>query len=439
MSRDDVLALVRGERALVLGASVSGLAAARALEALGATVVLADDSDEVRNRLRIRGYRVVRPEDVAGSRFALSVVSPGIRPARVAALGLKGPIVGELELGYRLTTTPITAVTGTNGKSTVATLTAAMLGSGVRAVGNLGTALCDVATEPLSRLVVEVSSFQLVWTETFRAPVAGVLNITPNHLDYHGSFDAYRDAKGLLVARLRPGDTYVRLLDDPVLDAIAVPFGVEVRTFGLGRGADYRVDEGVLIGPEGRALCAVDELARRAEHEVLNVLAAWALAEASGANLDEARRAALAFRGLPHRLELVAERDGVRYVDDSKATTPEAAVAAIRSYPRVVLIAGGRTKGTGFELLRSVAERLEGLIAIGEAAPLVVSALADLVPTVYRADSMAEAVSLASAVARPGSVVLLAPGATSWDWYEDFAARGDDFARCVRELGGHRE
>jgi len=431
------LEAIAGGRVLVVGASVSGRAAARLLVRHGATVTLIDDAPRVREEARVDGVQVRTPGEIAGARFDLVVVSPGVRPERVAALGVSaGEVIGELELGYRSTSTPITAITGTNGKSTVTALVAEMLGEGTRACGNLGTALCDVAEEPAVRLVVEASSFQLAWSTTFHGRVASILNITPNHLDYHGSFEAYRDAKAVLVRRAGPGDVLVLPAGDPVVNGIPRPAGVEVRTFATRRPADYRVDAGRLLGPGDAELAVVTELPRRAEHEVSNVLAAWALAEASGGDPVAIRRAALAFRGLPHRRELVATVDGVAFVNDSKATTAEAAAASVRAYERVVLIAGGRTKGTTFRALREVVPRLVGIVAIGEGAPQVLDDLADLVPRAVAAGSMEEAVRIAGTWARPGDTVLLAPAATSWDWYASFEARGDDFRRLVHELWG---
>jgi UDP-N-acetylmuramoylalanine--D-glutamate ligase len=441
VSEQELRARVANQRCLVVGASVSGRAAARVLGSLGAQVVLADDAPARRRELAAEAVEVLPLDDVARQAFALVVVSPGVRPERVRALELKGEVIGELELGYLLASAPITAITGTNGKSTVTTLTAAMLGEGALAAGNLGTPLSEVAREPVRRFVVEASSFQLLWSERFHAEVAGVLNLTPNHLDYHGSFDAYRAAKARLVERLAPGDVLVVPAHDDAVAAIPVPNGVEVRTFAVHGDADYWLSDGVLLGPGGRVLCHVDELARPWEHEIANVLAAWALAEASGGTLASARVAALAFRGLPHRLQVVLrDREGVLWVDDSKATTPEATLAALGVAERVVLLAGGRTKGTDFRALRAGAARLRGVVAIGEAAAAVEADLADVVPWLERAGSMEEAVRLAAERAEPGDVVLLAPGATSWDWYRDYAERGDDFARWVRALreGGER-
>ncbi|ACU54178.1 UDP-N-acetylmuramoylalanine/D-glutamate ligase [Acidimicrobium ferrooxidans DSM 10331] len=436
MSADALRAQVAGGRVLVLGASVSGLAAERVLRSLGAEVIVADDARALRDKARSEGRELVDPDAIVGARFDLVVVSPGIRTERVERLGLDGPVIGELELGYLLAAAPITAVTGTNGKSTVTTLTASMLGDGAVAAGNLGTPLSAVADSGARRLVVEVSSFQLVWAPTFRASVATVLNLTPNHLDYHGSFEAYRAAKARLIERLAPGDVAVWPVGEGAVDAIAIPRGVEVRTFSAtARDADYRVEHGALVGPDGRTLVRVEELGRRAPHDVANMLAAWALAEASGAELERARRVAREFRGLAHRLQVVAVRGGLTYVDDSKATTPEAAVAAVRSFDRVVLIAGGRTKGTGFERLRDVAERIAGVVAIGESAHRVVADLGDAVPWIVEANSMDEAVAVASERALPGTVVLLAPAATSWDWYRSFEERGEDFVRAVAALG----
>jgi len=205
-------------------------------------------------------------------------------------------------------------------------------------------------------------------------------------------------------------------------------------TFGLRRG-DYTLRDGALVGPGGERLVRVEELPRSRPPDLVDALCATAAAMAAGGDADGCRRALLEFDGLPHRVELVGEAKGVRYYDDSKATTPGAVLAALEGFDRVVLIAGGRNKGLDLSALSPAASKLRGVVAIGEAARDVAAALA-AAPVVEVAGSMSAAVGTAAAMARPGDVVLLSPACASFDWYRSYAERGDDFARCVRSLTG---
>lgn len=367
------------------------------------------------------------------------VVSPGV-PAghRVFHLGDGVRLVGEVELAWRRSRSTMVAVTGTNGKTTVTTLIAAMLvASGVRAVaaGNIGAPLIDAVAGDAEVIVAEVSSFQLALTETFRPAVAAWVNFSEDHLDWHATLDAYRAAKARVWANSGPGDVAVANAEDPaVLTAsrTASDRGATVVTFGLSRG-DYTVDEDLLVGPGGVVLAAVGELPRSLPHDLANALCAAAASLAVGATPEGCRRALGAFRGLPHRVELVGEASGVRFYDDSKATTPGAVLAALDGFSSAVLIAGGRNKGLDLSVLRGAAGRLRGVVAIGEAAAEVSAAFAGAC-TVAEAPSMADAVRQAAAMARTGDAVVLSPACASFDWYSSYGARGDDFARCVRDL-----
>ncbi len=434
-------------RVLVYGLGVSGGAAARHLVGEGRAVVAADDAPGERARALASelGIELVEAPDRRrleglASEVDEIVVSPGV-PAGHPVFRLGGGVrlVGEVELAWRRTRAKMVAVTGTNGKTTVTTLVASMLvASGVRAVaaGNIGAPLLDAVDGDAEVVVAEVSSFQLALTDTFRPAVAAWVNFSEDHLDWHGTLDAYREAKARVWANSGPGDVVVANAEDPVvLGEAAGPGGrgASVVTFGLA-GGDYRVEKGHLVGPGGSVLAAVEELPRALPHDLTNGLCAAAAALAAGARPEGCRVALRAFRGLPHRVELVGEARGVRFYDDSKATTPGAVLAALGGFRSAVLIAGGRNKGLDLSVLRSAAPHLRAVVAIGEAASEVVAAFTGAC-AVVEAGSMADAVDRAAGLARDGDAVVLSPACASFDWYTSYGARGDDFARCVAALG----
>ena len=327
------------------------------------------------------------------------------------------------------------AITGTNGKTTVTMMvTDALTRSGLatEAVGNteipLVTAIEDPAVEVF---VVEASSFRLAHSGSFRPRVATWLNFAPDHLDAHATLADYEAAKAAIWADLAEGGVAIANADDPVVirhlppDRAIERFSVEDRT------AEWHVADGSLIGPDG-PLMAIEELARSQPHDVQNAVAVAATATAAGARPEAIAAALREFRGLPHRLELVGEWDGVRWFNDSKATVPQATEAAVGGFASVVLIAGGRNKGLALDGLARLAPPVHHVVAIGEAADEVAAAFGPSVP-VTRADSMLEAVQAAQAAAEPGDAVLLSPGCTSFDWYASYGDRGTDFARLVRQ------
>ena len=436
-----------GRRVVVLGLAVTGAAVARELQAQGMTVVAVDDrpDDALRQRAADLGVELVEapsPDELArlAGDAGLMVVSPGV-PAGHPVFALKGrvPVISEVELAGTMARAPIVAVTGTNGKTTVTTLVAAMLeASGRRALaaGNIGLPLVEAARRDVDVLVAEVSSFQLQLTSTFRPRVAVWLNLAEDHLDWHPTMQHYVEAKTRVWANQSGDDLAVANADDPVVWAAAA--NAPARVVGFSTGAEtsgYCVVDGELRTPEAEKIAALAELARALPHDLANALAASAAALGAGATLEGCRRALVSFRGLPHRVERVGEAGGVRFYDDSKATTPSAVLAALAGFDSVVLIAGGRNKGLDLGALRAGADRLRAVVAIGEAAPEVESAFAGAVP-VQRAASMAEAVSAAAERARPGDAVLLSPGCASFDWYRSYAERGEAFASAVAALGG---
>jgi UDP-N-acetylmuramoylalanine--D-glutamate ligase len=333
-------------------------------------------------------------------------------------------------------------VTGTNGKTTVTTLVDAMLGAtGIESVaaGNIGRPLLDAAGDDVAVVVAEVSSFQLAFTtDAFAPDVAVLLNVAEDHLDWHGSADAYAAAKAELFRHQGRDGLLVVSRDDPVATRLATTAPGRVVTFGVGAfgtgtpttGGEYGVVGHELVGPGG-VLGPVPSSG--APHDTANALAAAAAALAVGADVDGVARALAGFGGLAHRVQLVGERSGVRYYDDSKATNPHATSGALAGFEHAVLIAGGRNKGLDLTVLRAHAPKLRAVVAIGEAAREVEDAFRGAVPVVG-AGSMREAVVAASTYARSGDAVLLSPACASFDWYESYAARGDDFAREVAAL-----
>lgn len=434
-----------GELALVVGMGRSGEAVAGHLLAHGWRVIAVDDAPGPagRERAQALGVELVeRPDGDALWRLVgdadLVATSPGIpvrHPVFRAAAEQNVPVLGEIELAWRDLDRPVVAVTGTNGKTTVTTVIARMLvESGVSAIaaGNIGLPLTSAVGRDADIVVVEVSSFQLQFVDGFRPAVAVWLNLAADHLDWHPDVDSYVAAKARIWERQKPDDLAVVNADDPVVMAAAALAPGRVVTFGLGPGADWSVVDGWLRGPIG-VLMGVAELPRSQPHDIANALAAAAAASAVGATLQGMRTALMGFEGLPHRLELVAEADGIRWYDDSKATNPHAAATAVAGFPSVVLIAGGRNKGLDLSALAAVAAHIRAVIAIGDAAAEVSAAFAG-VRSVREASSMDEAVRLAAAAAAPGDAVLLSPGCASFDWYHSYAQRGDDFARSVRSL-----
>jgi UDP-N-acetylmuramoylalanine--D-glutamate ligase len=331
-------------------------------------------------------------------------------------------------------------ITGTDGKTTVTTLATAMVNaSGKRGVdaGNTDLPLVSALDSDAEVFVIEATSFRLRWLTRFRSKSATWLNLAPDHLDWHGDVDRYVAAKARVFEFQRADDVAIGFADDPiVMDALRSARARHV-TFGRdGTPADYFERDGILHGPRG-PIVAVDELWRSFPHDRTNALAAAAtVLEAGVATIDGVRSALREFRGIAHRIMVVAEVDGVRYYDDSKATTPHAAVTAIRGFDSVVLIAGGRNKALDLSTMAIEPGRMRAVVAIGDSAPDVVRAFTGICPVTI-ATSMDEAVHAARDAARPGDSVLLSPGCASFDWYRNYGERGDDFARAARELAEH--
>jgi UDP-N-acetylmuramoylalanine--D-glutamate ligase len=442
-------------RVLVIGLGATGDAAvAWAMAAQHEVVVLEDQpgGDAYRERARravASGAELLEtpaPELVAARASAVDLVipSPGVRPdhpAIVAATVAGVPVRSEVDVAVerlRARTAPpcLVAVTGTNGKTTVTTMIAAMCEeAGLRstAVGNIGRPIIDATEDDADVVVAEVSTFQLEFTtDAFVPDIAVLLNVAQDHIDWHDTVEDYAAAKARVFAHQGAGDVLIVNHDDPVAWDLAQSARAQVvpYTRGAPEPGGYGVADGVLVGPEGD-LAAVPSSG--AAHDIDNGLAAAAAALRAGADVPAVARTLAGWTGLPHRVQFVADVDGVHYVDDSKATNGHAAASALEGFESVVLIAGGRDRSRDLGLLRKFAPRLRGVVAIGEATETVEAVFEGLVP-VERALSMRRAVRTAASRAQRGDTVLLSPGCASLDWYESYAARGDDFAREVALL-----
>jgi UDP-N-acetylmuramoylalanine--D-glutamate ligase len=442
-------------RVLVVGLGATGEAVVADARTHGDDVVVIED-DAQGDVYRSRAERAVaagaelveRPStDAASARAAgvdLVVPSPGVRPDHPAIAGATAAGVAvrsEVDLAVerlraRVPAPRLVAVTGTNGKTTVTTMIAAMCTeAGLRsvAVGNIGPPILAATGADADVVVAEVSTFQLEFTtDAFVPDVAVLLNVAQDHIDWHDTVEAYAAAKARVFAHQRADGVLVANADDAVTTRLArsAPGRVVWYTTSEPAPDGYGVSDGLLVGPAGAIAPAPRT---RSAHDVGNALAAAAASLEVGADAPAISRALTAWTGLPHRVQPVAVVGGVEYVDDSKATNGHAAASALEGFEHVVLIAGGRDRSRDLGLLRGYAPKLRAVVAIGEAAPTVAALFDGLVP-VSRASSMHEAVRSAAAEATGGDTVLLSPGCASLDWYENYAARGDDFAREVAQL-----
>jgi UDP-N-acetylmuramoylalanine--D-glutamate ligase len=444
-----------GKDVVVVGLARSGVAAAELVARRGARVVVTDGKPEgelTEEALKLRGQGMRL--EAGGHRLAtfeeadLVVVSPGVpwNLRELDAARAKGAeVIGELELGYRLLQGRVLAVTGTKGKSTTTAALGAMLreaGGDVRVGGNIGTALSglvDGSTDETT-FVLEVSSFQLEASDTFHPQVAVFLNLSPDHLDRHASFEEYAQAKARIFAHQGPDDWAVVNADDPAVLALAENTRARRLTFSpdgvTGDGAFFEAGE-ARLRREGRTetLFRRDEVRLPGAHLAADMLAAATAARVAGAPVDAIARAVRSYRGVEHVLEHVADVRGVAFFNDSKATNVDAAQKSLESFDTpLIVILGGRYKGGNFaDLAPALARKGRAVMAIGEAKDLVRSALSATLPVVP-CDSLRAAVEGALARAQRGDTVLLAPACASFDMFRDYAERGRAFKDEVRRL-----
>ncbi len=432
-----------GKRVLVLGLGRTGRSVVEFCRDHAAQVVGADE----RPREALSNLESIAANDLRigepfpdPAEFDLVVPSPGVPRERYAERAVR--VWGDLEIAYRALSIPIVAVTGTNGKSTTCTLIEACLraaGLRARAAGNIGTPALSLVGEPLDVAVLEVSSFQLETVEAFRPRVSVLLNLSPDHLDRHGSFDAYAAAKARIFATQGEGDSAVLNGDDPAVAALADRIPCPVRWFRRSapvESGSWLDAHSILHRASGTThRIALENLDTTFLRPLENPLAAIAAVAALGVGVDKAAEGLFGFRGLPHRMQHVATLRGVDYVNDSKATNPGAALRSLSSIDRpVIWIAGGADKGLDYDCLAEIAAaRVRDAVLIGRATPLLEAALVGRIPT-QRAESLEAAVASAAKMAKSGDVVLLSPACASFDQFRDFEDRGDCFARAVESI-----
>jgi UDP-N-acetylmuramoylalanine--D-glutamate ligase len=469
-----------GEQVLVAGLGITGQSVISLLVSRGAHVIAADSRDDAERRdvagrlakdgVTVRlGQAELGPGAKVPAGTRLVVTSPGLRPdtrllADAVADGIE--VIGDVELAWRMR--PVLAgggrqqwlaITGTNGKTTTVRMLAAMLAAaGHRSVaaGNVGTPILDVVTdpEPYPVIAVELSSFQLYWSATIAPLAAVVLNLAAHHLDWHDDIESYAAAKARIFA---PGTIAICNAEDPRSVAMAQ----QAMTRGAARMAAFRlgqpgqgelgVAEGWLIDNAfGRSvrLARADLVRPAAPHNVADALAAAALARAYGDQPGSIAAGLASFVPEPHRISLVAELDGVTFIDDSKASNPAAAAASLAAFRSIVWVAGGLFRGTDADLdtiVMAAAPRLRAAVLIGTDRARFARALARHAPDVPVTELsstdtgvMDQAVAQAAAAARHGDTVLLAPAAQSWDMFRDYPARGDAFAAAVTRLADSR-
>ncbi len=458
-----------GRQVVVLGLARSGVAAAKLFHQVGAVVTVNDrkerkDCPEA-EELEALGVFVIcggHPDDLVTEKTALLIKNPGIpytAPPILQAEQLGVEVVTEVEVAYYLTEAPMIGITGSNGKTTTTTWTHGMLlASGVHAIaaGNIGRPLTEAAQEAVKDdwLVVELSSFQLKGTTEFRPRIAALLNVAETHLDYHGTMDDYIASKLKLFANQTDGDIAVLNADDPVCAAALASGSLKgtVMLFSRKGGVEYGVysDPGTLelVYADGKGHFTVllheSELGIPGKHNVENAMAAASIALAAGASVEAVRRMLADFRGVEHRLELVGEKEGVIYYNNSKATNSTAAIRALESFDRaVILIAGGLDRGSDYlDLLEPFRSRVKALVALGETrgklADVAVLAGLNRVKVVDTVDNpeaaIAEAVGAANQFAEAGDIVLLAPACASWDMFPSYEERGRMFKNSVHNL-----
>ena len=445
---------LNGKRVLVVGLGKSGVASALFLKAHGARVTVSDTKtgDELHSEIPVlldhgitvetggHGERTFRGQD-------LIVVSPGIpldAPALVQARALGGSVIGEIELAARFLRGPMVAITGSNGKTTTTTLTGEIMTAGgfpALVGGNIGTpaiALAGRATAE-SVIVLEVSSFQLETIRSFRPKVAVILNVTPDHLDRHRTFEAYVDAKARILENQQSADWAVLNADDPTCVAMAARTKAQVFWFSrqkeVQQGA-WVLDGNILFrdGAQQREIMLVSEIPLKGAHNLENVLAAVCAGALMGCAPEKIRQAVREFKAVEHRLEYVATIRGVDYYNDSKATNVDATIKALESFPaNIHLILGGKDKGSDYTLLNHLLrQRVKRVYTIGAAAAKIESQIKGV--EVVHADTLENALRKANAVAEPGDVVLLAPACASFDQFKNYEQRGQVFKGIVRTL-----
>ena len=446
---------LKNKRVLVVGLGKSGVASALFLKDRGARVTVSDTktSDQLRDEIPVlldhgiavetggHGERTFRGQD-------LIVVSPGVpvdAPPLVQARSLGEPVIGEIELAAQNLSGPIVAITGSNGKTTTTTLTGEILAAGglpVAVGGNIGTPAISLVAESGQNtvIVLEVSSFQLETIQTFRAKVAVILNITPDHLDRHRTFQTYVDAKARIFENQQADDFAVLNQDDPTCHTLGERTRAQV--FGFSRKQEVQkgawVRDGKILFRDAdgqREIMLVSQIPLKGAHNVENVLAGVCAGALMGCEPAKIRKAIQDFKAVEHRLEYVATIKGVEYFNDSKATNVDATIKALESFPKNIhLILGGKDKGSDYTVLNELLrERVKRVYTIGAAAEKIESHIKGATELVH-AETLDNAIRRAAAVAQSGDIVLLAPACASFDQFQSYNHRGRVFKEVVHSL-----
>lgn len=459
MSMEKATQYYSGKKIVILGLAKSGVAIAKILKRAGASVVVNDRKPEEEcqgiTELKELGIPVIcggHPKDLIDASIDLVVKNPGIpygiSPVKTA-LQLGIPVVTEVEIAYQISPAPIIGITGSNGKTTTTTLVGMIMDEGGFSpvvAGNIGTVLSEEAVKIQSNqvFVAELSSFQLKGTCTFRPWIGCLLNVYNAHLDYHKTKEDYVHSKRNLFVNQTEEDIAVFNYDNSYCREMAEGLKSKVLWFSLtsevpqgsflkkGKVCFRNVANGVI-----EEIISIDDIALPGEHNLENVLAAVAITRAAGVDPKVIQKVLTTFTGVEHRLEFVGEVDGVKYYNNSKATNPEAASRAIRSFKQpLVLIAGGLDRGIDFkELIPHFQHRVKTLITYGQTAEILLERGKDAgIKNLIRVDNVNDAVAKAHQVAEAGEVVLLSPACASWDMYTSFEERGSMFKQSVHKL-----
>jgi len=450
---------VAGRKILVLGAARSGVAASKYLVGEGAKVILSDikkalDMQKIQEEVESFGIQTLWGDhpDVNKILPDLIIVSPGIPltiPPLQDAFRANIPVISELELAFQFSQAPFIAITGTNGKTTTTALIGQLfkdVGRKVIIGGNIGIPLISEIKKLSSNdlVVAEVSSFQLETINTFKPRVAIILNITPDHLDRHGSMEGYRIAKAKIFANQREEDFLILNYDDPLVKELAYKTKSQVIFFSRRN----KLEEGVYlqggqlvinIGEGPISICQPQDISIKGNHNLENAMAAVAAGYILGLEPEEIKYTLVHFPGVAHRLEFVAEIKGIKFINDSKGTNPDASIKALEAYNEpIVLIAGGKNKGSNFsDFAENINDKVKELVLVGQAVPEIKNAVVEKGFTSYHeVKTFADAVFKAYELAEKGDIVLLSPACASWDMFDNFEQRGDVFKDLVHGLRG---
>lgn len=449
---------LKNKNILIVGLGKSGIGAMMVLKTLGARISVTDKNDKnffqedlltFMDANRVRFYPVHAPENL--QLFHLIVVSPGVPlelPFLQKAKELNIEIIGELELAYRVGCGRYVAITGTNGKTTTTSLVGKIFSDSGRStyvVGNIGISVASVAmeTKPEDWLITETSSFQLETIESFKPEISAVLNVTPDHLDRHKSFENYLEAKSRIFKNQTQENFLILNKDDPNFEKLARISMAQVIPFSRNSspipGAFVKNDKLIIADLQGKEheICKLQDLQILGGHNVENALAAAAISFFAGIDPKSIGDSITKFMGVEHRLEKVGQHNGVWFINDSKGTNTDAAIKALDAMEKeVILIAGGYDKGADFtDFIKAFDNKVEHLILLGKTAEKIKKTASALgFNNITLCQDMKECVETSIKVAKPGYTVLLSPACASWDMYSNFEQRGRHFKECVENL-----